>query len=514
MTHVLIGRWKHILLQLQKGKFTRNMTQCVQGPFNYIDGLRSEPLNKTRTFTVIEPATGGVLCHVHETQQEDINIAIDSAKKAQQHWSQVDRFTKSSVLLRAADIIRKNVEDIAHLEVRDSGKPLREARSDVLGCAETFQFFGSLSATISDQCINGNGNFTTITREPLGVCVGIGAWNFPFQMASWKSAPALAAGNTMVFKPSELTPLTAVTLAEILSTAGLPNGCFNVVQGGAETGKLLCLHPDVSKVSFTGGAQTGVSVALACAPATKKVTLELGGKSPIIVFEDCDVEDAVKAALMANFLSQGQVCSNGTRIFVQRSAVNQFLDKFVAAVKRLQIGDPMSENTHVGATITKVHAERVLGFISRAKDAGARILCGGCRVILDHLGLCNGYYLSPCLLDMCTDDMEIVKEEVFGAVACILEFDTEEEAVQRSNSTRYGLSAGVFTRDLARAHRVAKQLKAGNVWINNYNVFPTGVPFGGAKKSGYGRENGLAAIDDYTQLKSTYVELLHVEKYF
>ncbi|XP_023601627.1 4-trimethylaminobutyraldehyde dehydrogenase [Myotis lucifugus] len=358
------------------------------------------------------------------------------------------------------------------------------------------------------------GSFGYTRREPLGVCVGIGAWNYPFQIASWKSAPALACGNAMVFKPSPFTPVSALLLAEIYTEAGAPPGLFNVVQGGGATGQLLCQHRDVAKVSFTGSVPTGTKIMEAAAKGIKPVTLELGGKSPLIIFADCNLENAVKGALMANFLTQGEVCCNGTRVFVQKEILDKFTEQVVQQTQRIKIGDPLLEGTRMGPLINRPHLERVLGFVKGAKEQGAKVLCGGDPYVPEDPKLKDGYFMRPCVLGNCRDDMTCVKEEIFGPVMSILSFDTEAEVLERANNTAFGLAAGVFTRDLQRAHRVVAELQAGVCFINNYNVSPVELPFGGYKKSGFGRENGRVTIEHYSQLKTVCVEMGDVESAF
>jgi len=339
---------------------------------------------------------------------------------------------------------------------------------------------------------------------------GVGAWNYPMQTLTWKVAPALACGNTFVYKPSPLTPLAAAVLGEALAEAGVPSGVYNVVQGEGQTGAFLTSHPDLDKVSFTGSVPTGTRIMEAAAKGIKNITLELGGKSPLIIFNDADLKNAVKGALMANFLTQGEVCSNGTRIFVQRGIYQEFLADFVKQAKKMKIGNPQEEDVTVGATISEDHAKKVLGYVESAREEGATIACGGERVIVP--GECEGgWYLSPCVLTDCHDDMKAVREEIFGSVASVLVFDTEEEAVARANDTIFGLGGGVFTKDLGRAHRVVDKLQAGTTWINTFNLAPAELPFGGYKMSGIGRENGLAAIEHYTQLKTIYVEMNDVD---
>ncbi|MCL4135942.1 UNVERIFIED_CONTAM: hypothetical protein GTU68_005124, partial [Idotea baltica] len=323
-------------------------------------------------------------------------------------------------------------------------------------------------------------------------------------------APALACGNTFVYKPSQFTPVTATVLGEILTASGVPDGVFNVIQGEGETGAMLCNHPDVKKLSFTGSVPTGIKVMSAAANEIRAVTLELGGKSPLIVFPDAHLVNAVKATLMANFLSQGQVCSNGTRVYVHKDIFKDFTSLLVKQTKQLKIGNPFDEDVTVGATIHESHARKVLGYIDGARREGARVLCGGERSQLTG-DLAEGWYLKPCVLVGVTPSMKVVKEEVFGSVLCLMEFESEEDVVREANDTPFGLAGAVFTRDIQRGHRVASAIEAGTVWINTYNLYPTEVPFGGFKGSGVGRENGTAAMEHFTHTKTVYVEMEDVD---
>jgi betaine-aldehyde dehydrogenase len=376
--------------------------------------------------------------------------------------------------------------------------------------ADCLEYFGGLAASIAGEHLDlGAAAFGYTRREPLGVVAGIGAWNYPLQIACWKSAPALACGNAMIFKPAELTPLTAIELAKVFDAAGLPPGVFQVVQGQADTGRLLTRHPHIRKVSLTGEVGTGRAVMTDAASTLKYVTLELGGKSPLIVFDDARIDNAVSAALLANFYSAGEVCSNGTRVFVHRRIRETFLERLKARVAAMKVGDPLDPATQVGALISMEHMEKVLGYIARGRSEGARLLIGGQRVTSGDLA--NGFFVAPAVFDGCHDDMTIVREEIFGPVMAVLEFDDEDEVVARANATDFGLAAGVFTSDLTRGHRVIAALEAGTCWINHYNVTPVELPFGGVKRSGLGRENGRAAIEHYTALKSVYVALRDVE---
>jgi len=462
-------------------------------------------------FASINPATGEVLGHVTAAGPAMVNAAVRAAKQSQQAWAGMTGTERGRVLRRAADLLRARNQELAELETRDTGKPIQETRVvDVASGADCLEYFAGLVQSLAGEHIQFGGQaFGYTRREPLGVVAGIGAWNYPLQIACWKAAPALACGNAMIFKPAELTPFTAVKLQEIFLEAGLPPGVFQVVQGFAETGRLLTRHPDIAKVSLTGEVGTGKAVMSDAAQTLKHVTLELGGKSPLIIFDDAKLDNAVGGALLANFYSSGQVCSNGTRVFVHRAVKAAFLERLVRRVAAMRIGDPMNPDTQVGALISEPHMHKVLSYIERGRAEGARVLIGGTRVTDGELA--RGYFVAPTVFDQCTDDMSIVREEIFGPVMSVLEFTDEEEVIGRANATEFGLAAGVFTNDLTRAHRVIARLQAGTCWINQYNITPIELPFGGVKLSGLGRENGRAAIEHYTQLKSVYVAMGDVD---
>ncbi len=462
-------------------------------------------------FASINPATGAVIAEIRIDGPTEVDAAVAAARQAQRAWAAMTGTERGRILKRAADLLRERNDELALLETRDTGKPIQETRVvDVASGADCLEYYGGLAATLAGEHLDlGPAAFGYTRREPLGVVAGIGAWNYPLQIACWKSAPALACGNAMIFKPAELTPLTAIELRKVYDAAGLPPGLFQVVQGKADTGRLLTRHPHIRKVSLTGEVGTGRAVMGDAAGTLKYVTLELGGKSPLIVFEDAPIDNAVSGALLANFYSAGEVCSNGTRVFVHRRIKEAFIERLRARVLAMRVGDPLDPATQVGALISEAHMQKVLSYIARGRAEGARLLVGGHRVTTGDLA--NGYFVEPTVFDGCHDDMAIVREEIFGPVMTVLDFETEEEVVARANDTEFGLAAGVFTADLTRAHRVIARLEAGTCWINHYNVTPVEMPFGGFKRSGLGRENGRAAIEHYTQLKSVYVALRDIE---
>ncbi|KAM4728068.1 4-trimethylaminobutyraldehyde dehydrogenase B [Anableps anableps] len=487
----------------------------ITDPLNFWAGRRRTSQESRDKENVYEPATGHVLCHLEPCGREEVDQAVKAAKSAFGPWSKMSGMERARIMIEAAHLIESRREEIAEMEVVNNGKSITEARLDVDSARLCIEYYAGLASSLAGQHVQlPGGSFAYTRREPLGVCVGIGAWNYPFQIAAWKSAPALACGNSMVFKPSPVTPVTAVLLAEIYAKAGTPEGLFNVVQGGQETGSLLCHHPDVAKVSFTGSVPTGQKIMEMASKGVKPVTLELGGKSPLIIFEDSDLENAVRGALMANFLSQGQVCSNGTRVYVQKDIQAEFVQEVVKRTQAIAVGDPLLESTRMGALVSRPHLDKVLSFVEQAKKEGATVLCGGEPFVPSDPKLRSGYYMTPCVLSGCTDEMTCVRDEIFGPVMSVLSFETEQEVLQRANNTTLGLAAGVFTRDVTRAHRVVEQLKAGSCFINNYNVTPVEVPFGGFKMSGIGRENGQVTIEFYSQLKTVFVEMGDVDSLF
>ncbi len=472
---------------------------------HFIDGAYVEDTAGARR-PVIYPGSGEEIAHVHDATPAIVEAALAAAKAAQGPWAALMPVERGRVLRRAADIIRARNRELSELETLDTGKPIQETLiADATSAADALEYFGGLAGTLTGEHVPLGGDWAYTVRVPLGVCVGLGAWNYPTQVAGWKAAPALICGNTMVFKPSEQTPLSALKLAEILVEAGAPPGVFNVVQGAGTVGRALVEDARVAKVSLTGSAETGKKVYAAAASQMKHVTMELGGKSPLIIFDDADLESAISASINANFYATGQVCSNGTRVFVQRGIKEAFVNRLVERVSKAVIGDPRDEATNLGPMVSEDQLRIVLGYIEKGKAEGARLAYGGNRLNQP------GCYIQPTVFADVTDDMTIAREEIFGPVMSVLDFDTEEEVIERANATDLGLSGAVFTRDLTRGHRVISLIDAGSCWINQYNLTPVEVPFGGRKGSGVGRENSRAALESYSESKTVYVGMSPVE---
>ena len=461
----------------------------------YVEDSAGDPLD------VVYAATGETIARLHAATPAIVDRALASAKAAQAGWAAMSGTERGRVLRRAADILRERNRELSVLETLDTGKPLSETLvADATSGADALEYFGGLAGSLTGEHVQlAGGDFVYTMRKPLGVCVGIGAWNYPTQIACWKAAPALACGNAMVFKPSEMTPLCTLKVAEILMEAGAPAGVFNVVQGYGPVGAALTTDPRVAKVSLTGSVPTGRKVYAAAAEGIKHVTMELGGKSPILVFDDADVEAAVSGAIVGNFYSSGQICSNGTRVFVQKGIKEAFLARLTERLADAVIGDPMDEATTYGPMVSERQLKIVEGYIAKGIKEGARLVAGGRRI--DR----PGWYLEPTVFADVTDGMTIAREEIFGPVMSVLDFADEADGISRANATEFGLAAGVFTNDLARAHRVVGQLEAGSLYINAYNLTPVEAPFGGVKASGVGRENSKEAIHHYSEVRSVYV---------
>ncbi|PAV59096.1 hypothetical protein WR25_10791 [Diploscapter pachys] len=485
----------------------------LSGGLYFLNGKRSQGPQNDNKFDVFEPRIGAVVAQCPIADANVVDEAVKGAEATRGKWAEMTALERGQVLRKTAQIIRDNLEEIARWEVKTNGKPIYEARVDIASSADTLDFFGGIAtAVLQGDCLElpgGAQNRLAYTRrEPYGVVGLIGAWNYPFQTCVWKVAPALAAGNAVVYKPSPFAPASPVLLGELLAAGGVPEGVYNVVQGDATTGNALCEHPLIRKVSFTGSVASGLAVQRQAASNgnVKPVTLELGGKSALVIFEDSDLESAVAAAMLANFLNQGQVCTNATRVFVQRGILEKFTEAIVKeANEKLKIGDPLNEDTRVGANINELHLNRIMSYVESAKQEGGTLLRGGNRVHPE--GVENGFYFEPAIVVGLDDSAKAVREEIFGAVMLILPFDSEDEVVQRANNTMYGLAAGVFSGNLARAHRVANLLQAGTVFINTYNDTEVNVPFGGYKNSGHGRENCVDTLRAYSQIKAIYANI-------
>lgn len=463
-----------------------------------------------KTFATLNPATGALLARVAEGEAEDINRAVAAARKAFESgpWPKLTPSQRARLLLKLADLIEQNTEELAQLETLDNGKPIRYSRGgDVPLTADHFRYFAGWATKLEGETIPVSipNMFTYTLREPLGVVGQIIPWNFPLQMAAWKLAPALACGNTVVLKPAEQTPLTALRLGELVCEAGFPAGVVNIVPGFGETaGAALAAHLDVDKLAFTGSTEVGKKILHASEGNLKKVTLELGGKSPNIIFPDADLKFAVRGAMNAIFFNQGQVCTAGSRLFVHKAVFEQVLSGLSDAASKMKLGAGIDPATEMGPLVSQEQLERVTGYIATGKREGATATTGGERVGGE---LANGYFVQPTVFNGVSDSMTIAREEIFGPVVVALPFEEVEEVAARANSTIYGLAAGIWTNDVKKVHRVAAALKAGVVWVNTYNQFDAAAPFGGYKQSGYGREMGHAVLDAYTQTKTVWVNL-------
>jgi betaine-aldehyde dehydrogenase len=480
---------------------------------NFINGRYLA--NQTGEFIdVINPATAEVIYQVEIADDSIKSAAIESAKAGFATWSALTAIERTRLLNRASALLRERNDELAHIEVLDTGKPWQEAECvDVASGADAIEYFAGLASSIVGQQQSVGADFYYTRKEPLGICAGIGAWNYPLQIACWKSAPALACGNSMIFKPSEETPLGALKLAEIFIDAGLPAGVFNVVQGGADIGQWLASHSEIEKISFTGEVATGKKVMRSASENLKDVTMELGGKSPLIVFDDADIVEAVSAAMLGNFYTQGEICTNCTRVYLHQNISSEFLAQLKVRIENnINIGDPLDSKVNFGALISAKHQQQVLDCIAEGIAEGAELLTGGRA--LRPSSAPNGYFVEPTVFINCEDNMSIVQEEIFGPVMSVLIFNDEDEVITRANATNLGLAAGIFTQDIQRAHRVIHQLKAGICWINSYGLSPVEMPVGGYKQSGIGRENGLETLHQYTQTKSIYMGMSKLESPF
>ncbi|KAL8765310.1 MAG: hypothetical protein Q9209_007585 [Squamulea sp. 1 TL-2023] len=463
-------------------------------------------------FRSIDPSTAQPLADIHAASYSDVDNAIASAHRAFQSWSRTPPVVRARILLRAVQLLRDRNDELARIETQDTGKPFSETSTvDVVTGADVLEFFANLVAGggLNGETVQLREDAWVYTRkEPLGVCAGIGAWNYPIQIALWKSAPCLAAGNTMVYKPSEVTPLHGLVLAQIYTEAGVPPGVFNIVNGGGDLGSYLTSHPGIAKVSFTGQVSTGKKVASSAASEMKYITMELGGKSPVVVLPDADVDNAVDGAMMANFFSSGQVCTNGTRVFVPSQMKQQFEKILLEKIKHIRPGDLMDPNTNFGPLVSEVHYLKVLSYINHGiQTDGAKLLYGGPEKPEAIPGLESGYWVKPTIFTDCDDSMKIVQEEIFGPVLTILTYESVEEAIARANATPLGLAAGLFTKDLNSAHKVIARLEAGITWVNTWGESPAEMSVGGWKESGVGVENGKRGLEAWVRNKSTLVDM-------
>ncbi len=452
----------------------------------------------------VAPSTGEVIAQLPDSDERDIGAAVAAARRAFPAWSRTAVAERSRLLLRLADLIEEDLEELARVESLDSGKPISLARRlDIPRAVANFRFFATAIVHDATEAHVTDGvalNYTL--RQPLGVAGLISPWNLPLYLLSWKIAPAIAAGNTCVAKPSELTPMTANRLAELSLKAGIPAGVVNIVHGyGQKAGRALVAHEDVPAISFTGGTVTGAAVAANAAPRFKKLSLELGGKNPNVIFADADLAEAVSTSIRSSFWNQGEICLCGSRIFVERTAYDDFVERFVAAAKTLRVGDPLDDATDVGALISAAHLEKVTGYVDLAREEGGTIATGG------HRADRAGFFVEPTVITGLSCDCRVMQEEIFGPVVTITPFDGEDQAIAFANSTRYGLSASLWTRDLQRAHRVAAAIDSGTVWVNCWLLRDLRVPFGGVKESGVGREGGFESLRFFTEAKNVCVKL-------
>ncbi len=476
---------------------------------NYIDGELVAPSGRAY-LDVIEPATGAVCARVPDSEARDVDRAVHAAVRAFPTWSRTAAEERSRLLLRVADLIERRLEELARVESTDTGKPLALARSvDIPRAVSNFRFFATAILHLHSESHRTDERALNYTlRNPRGVAGLISPWNLPLYLLSWKIAPAIATGNTAVAKPSEITPMTAFRLAELCSEAGLPPGVLNIVHGrGQEVGAAIVGHPDVPTISFTGGTKTGADIAARAAPRFKKLSLEMGGKNPNIVFDDAEIEDALATSIRSSFTNQGQICLSGSRIFVQRGLYEDFVERFVARTRELRVGDPLDPETDQGAIVSATQLDKVRRYVDLAREEGGRILCGG-RQPSDLPERCvNGYFFEPTVIvDLDVSD-RVNQEEIFGPVVTITPFSDERQVIEFANSTEYGLAASVWTQNLARAHRVAEAVSSGTIWVNCWMLRDLRVPFGGMKNSGVGREGGEEALRFFTEPKNVCVRI-------
>lgn len=475
---------------------------------NYINGELVAPIGG-QYMDNMDPSRGKVYSLIPDSDEKDVEIAIKAAKAAFPSWSVTPKDVRAAYIMKIADLIDANLERLAKAESLDNGKPLHLSKTvDIPRAAANFRFYGTGIMHYSAQSHSMEDSAVNYTlRQPVGVAGCISPWNLPLYLFSWKIAPALAAGCTVVAKPSEVTPMTAYLLSELCIEACLPKGVLNIVHGlGHKVGSAIVSHKDVPVISFTGGTKTGADIARVAAPMFKKMSLELGGKNPNIIFADCDYDKMLSTTMLSSFANQGQICLCGSRIFVERPIYEKFKNDFVEKTKKLTVGEPFGEKTKIGAVVSKPHQEKVLSYVELAKEEGGKVLCGGHKIVLGG-EFENGYYIAPTIIEGLTYDCRTNQEEIFGPVVTIMPFDTEEEVMMYANSTIYGLASTVWTENLTRAHRVAQNLHTGIVWVNCWLLRDLRTPFGGVKSSGVGREGGFEAIEFFTEPKNVCIKL-------
>ena len=475
---------------------------------NYINGQLNPPVSG-KYLDNYNPATGMVYSLIPDSDEQDVALAYASAAAAFPSWSKTSVEEKFKIMMRVADLIEEHLEMLAQAESIDNGKPIALARMmDIPRAASNFRFYAQAITQFSSEAHQMEDSYLNYTlRQPIGVVACISPWNLPLYLFTWKIAPAIAAGNCVVAKPSEVTPMTAFLLSKICIEAGMPAGVLNIVHGnGPKTGMSIVAHPHIHAISFTGGTKTGAAIAQVAAPMFKKLSLELGGKNPNIIFADCDFDEMIATTLRSSFANQGQICLCGSRIFVEKSIYEKFKTAFIAKVAKMQVGNPLDEQTKMGAIVSKQHFEKILSYIELAKEEGGKILCGGSAVKMEG-ELEHGWYIQPTVIEGLTYDCRTNQEEIFGPVVTITPFETEEEVLKMANSVSYGLSSSVWTQDLRRAHRMASLIQAGIVWINCWLVRDLRTPFGGIKHSGVGREGGFEALRFFTEPKNVCLKL-------
>ena len=472
--------------------------------------INNEWHDGTKHFDTVNPATDEVLTQIVEASAEDVDRAVQAARSAFEdrsgRWRKMSASERGRLIWKLADLVDKNIDELAELETLDNGKPIFESRYvDIPMVADVLRYYAGLATKIHGETVNTNETaFTYTLREPVGVVGMIVPWNFPLLLASWKVGPALACGNTVVLKPAEQTPLSTLRFGELAIGAGLPAGVLNIVTGGASTGEAIVQHPGVDKIAFTGSTAVGKEIMRSAAESMKRVTLELGGKSPNIVCADSDLDSAIKGAITGIFYGKGEVCNAGSRLFIESKVRDEFTEKLVGRAKKMQPADPLDPKTRMGAIVSQHQMQTVLGYIEAGKKEGARLVAGGNRVSVDGS---KGFFIEPTIFSDVTNEMKIAQEEIFGPVLSIISFDDVEQAVDQANRNPYGLAAAVWTRDIKKAHHISRQLRAGTVWINTYGLMDAALPFGGYKQSGFGRELGVHAVEHYTELKSVWLNM-------